>query len=395
MLTKLRKTIAGLVILTVALSITTLFFKSNDKRFGIGAKDSQKFSINSNNNPDLVKLKRQLAKIKKKLSKATRTYRLKKARNRSKYKKIRARYIKEINRLRAKIKELSNPNSADIGIFSDHPQTKLPEIESSVNNHFKVFLWYQSIGEDFDSNLANWLYSRGTTLELAWEPHNPAKDPKNQPEYSLKTIISGHHDKDIYRWAMQIKQFGHPIYFRPMSEMNGDWVAWGETNGNKPDEYVKAWQHIHNIFGDAGVNNAYWLWSPNADNEPKSALETFNQYYPGNHYVDYIGLDGYNWGTLYDTPNWKSKWKNFNEVFGSSYLIFTNLTAKEIIISETATTSSGGNKSAWIKNTFYWVKYKYKKIKLITWFNVNKETDWRFNENASSLDAFKRYAFSN
>ena len=63
------------------------------------------------------------------------------------------------------------------------------------------------------------------------------------------------------------------------------------------------------------------------------------------------------------------------------------------MIAEMASTEVGGSKAAWIKDAFLKIKTKYKRIKNVTWFNINKETDWRVHTKSNNLSAFKNYAF--
>lgn len=282
----------------------------------------------------------------------------------------------------------------EIGVFMDYPYKDVPYFEQLWGHRLNIFLWYQSIGEDFDKSLANWLWSRGTKLELAFEPRNASGSSTNQPLYRLKTITAGQHDAELRRWARQIKSFGHPVYFRPMCEMNGDWTTWaGKANGNVPTDFIPAWRHIFNIFKYEGATNAMFVWSPNRDGDQASALRTFNMYYPGSSFVHYVGMNGYNWGTMYKTSTWTSTWQSFSQVFGPSYQIAARYTTKPIMVAEMATTDVGGSKGLWIKDAYTKIKLYYPRIKAVVWFNVNKETDWRIQNSSTSLAAFRTYAF--
>lgn len=175
-----------------------------------------------------------------------------------------------------------------------------------------------------------------------------------------------------------------------MSEMNGDWVTWGGTvNGNTPDDYIPAWRHIHDIFVQEGATNVKFVWSPNRDGDTASAINTFNTYYPGDAYVDFLSINGYNWGRLYNTPNWTSQWQRFEQVFGPSYDAFTARSNKPVMIAETATTEVGGDKAAWITDMFARLPVRFPRITAVTWFNINKETDWRVESSSASLSAFR------
>ena len=74
----------------------------------------------------------------------------------------------------------------------------------------------------------------------------------------------------------------------------------------------------------------------------------FSHYYPGGYYVDWICIDGYNWGT---NPVQPDRWKTFGEVFGLTYSTLTQISSRPIMIGETASSELGGSKAAWITDT--------------------------------------------
>ena len=67
---------------------------------------------------------------------------------------------------------------------------------------------------------------------------------------------------------------------------------------------------MHDIFAQQGVTNATWVWCPNIASAVSHAAATL---YPGDNYVDWTCMDGYNWGT--DHGN---SWQTFDQVFGGS-----------------------------------------------------------------------------
>ncbi len=269
--------------------------------------------------------------------------------------------------------------------------TQLASFENSIGRKTDMFLYYQSIGEDLAVDKLLPIAQQGRVIQLAWEPWNPgAPDLVNQPSYRLSRITAGYFDADIHRWAREMRDFGYPVIIRPMGEMNGDWTSWsGSVNGNSPADYIPAWRHIHDIFVQEGATNVKWDWSPNRDGDTASATNTFNTYYPGDAYVDYVGIDGYNWGTLYNTPAWTSQWQDIDTIFGPSYDVFTTRTSKPAMISETASTEVGGSKADWITNAFARLPVRFPRVESLTWFNIDKETDWRVESSPASLAAFR------
>jgi hypothetical protein len=78
----------------------------------------------------------------------------------------------------------------------------------------------------------------------------------------------------------------------------------------------------------------------------------------------------------------------FDEVFGPTYeQLRASDPHKPIMIGETASTEAGGDKAAWITDAWARLTEDYPQIRAITWFNVNKETDWRMNSSPESLNA--------
>ncbi len=287
-------------------------------------------------------------------------------------------------------------SAVKIGVFLPGPGEIAPGnltwFESNISRKTDSFLWYQSIAEDFDAAAFAPIAQGGRTIQLAWEFWDPgALDAVNQPNFRLKNITNGNYDVDIHRWAREMRAFGYPIIIRPLCEMNGDWTSWsGTVNGNSPSDFIPAWRHLHDIFVQENASNVKWDWSPNVDASLADANNTFNLYYPGGAYVDYMGFDGYNWGTMYNTPAWTSWWRNFTEIFGYNYDVAASRTTKPIMVSETATTELGGSKAQWITDAFAAIPTRFPRLETLTWFDINKETDWRVESSNASLQAFKK-----
>ncbi len=284
----------------------------------------------------------------------------------------------------------NNGGQVKIGVYLTDP-AQVPAFEYMVSRNVEVYLYYQPLGNSFPAEQLRPLAEGGRVIQLSLEPTDwNSADPVNQPAWSLDTITGGYHDEALRRWAREIRDFRYPVMLRPMSEMNGDWSSWGGTvNGNQPQDFIPAWRHIHDIFQQEGAANVIWVWAPNRDGSHEAAAYTFDTYYPGDEYVDYIGLCGYNWGTLYNFPWWVSSWQRFDLVFGYSYDVMAPRTDKPFVIAETAAPEAGGSKPQWITETFEMLPWRFPRVELLTWFNVIKETDWRVQSSTPSLHAYR------
>lgn len=205
---------------------------------------------------------------------------------------------------------------------------------------------------------------------------------------SLDRILDGTHDAVIRARARKVAEFGHPLFVRWGYEMNGSWMPWsGYQNGKSAAKYKAAWRYLHDMFTAEGARNAVWVWAPNAQDNPAEAWNDFRNYYPGDAYVDWVGIDGYNWGT---TESW-SRWESFASVFGRVYSAYAS--RKPIMIAEVGSTELGGSKSQWILRTAAAVRDRFPSIAAFVYFNENHGGyDWKLSTSASAFAAFKTLA---
>ncbi len=208
----------------------------------------------------------------------------------------------------------------------------------------------------------------------------------NEPNFQLADVIAGTYDSYIRSFAAAAKSWGHPFMLRFDWEMNGNWFPWSEgVNGNKTGEYVAAWRHVHDIFSEVGATNVSWVWCPNVD--PEKRFQSLGSLYPGDAYVDWTGLDGYNWGTM---PSRPAGWKTFGQTFGSTYKQITDTIApsKPMVIGEVGSTEYGGSKATWISEMLVQLPTDYPKVRGLVWFDKFTEGDWPIETSASATAAF-------
>ena len=237
---------------------------------------------------------------------------------------------------------------------------------------------YMDWGTNFSSikgTIMDSIYNNGSKATITWEPWGL---DNNQ-------ISSGQKDNYIRQMATDMKAYNKEIYISLMHEANGNWYPWalGDSKVNTNQTYINAYRHVVNIFRQVGANNVKFIWNVNAGNCGSGS--SFTGHYPGDNYVDYVAIDGYNWGT---TQDWGSTWQSFDSIFREPYQALSTIN-KPIFITEFSCTEIGGNKAQWITETFNTIRTKYPRIKLVSWFGENKEQDWRINSSEASLKAFR------
>jgi beta-mannanase len=143
---------------------------------------------------------------------------------------------------------------------------------------------------------------------------------------------------------------------------------------------------VHDLFTAAGASNVSWTWCPNIDQA--NTLQPLGGLYPGDAYVDWTCLDGYNWGT---NPAGPSGWRTFDQIYDSTYEKITTTIApqKPMMIGEVGSSEYGGSKAAWIEDTLKKIPVAYPKIRALLWFDkFDSGMDWPVETSSSATSAF-------
>lgn len=283
-----------------------------------------------------------------------------------------------------------------VSLYQHNDTDYLSKLQSQTDKKFSIVGYYQSWGVDqnrFDNQWASNIDKNGSIPMVTWEPWVPisgfdrSESVVNQEEYRLKNIIDGKFDEYITKYAQDVKFYKKPLIIRFAHEMNGNWYPWGSTF-NKPEEYVLAWRHVHEIFDSVGATNVTWVWSPN-EIYFESRVPYAHQielFYPGDDYVDWVGFSAFNWAGTYK-----------NNVSKTPEMLYGNTVAKlkalnkPIILTETASADSADKtlKAKWISLAAKYLKENPEIIGFV-WFDASDNgINWTLSSSQESLDAFK------
>ncbi len=267
-----------------------------------------------------------------------------------------------------------------VGAFwMDRPSAA--SIESFAKDYGKrpaIVLTFLDWGKYPDEAVMRDVYSSDSVLMLTWEPWHA--ETKQAIDYDA--VLAGKDDAYLREFATRLKTIGRPVFLRFAHEMNGDWYPWSAQKIGS-EKYRQLFRYVHEAFDRAGAANVRWVFSISAENVPDS--NRYDRCYPGEHYADYIGLDGYNWGV---TRAW-SRWRSFKDLFSGIYAEGVKKYPKPMIISEFGTTSKGGDKARWIEEALQEVR-RMPEVKALVLFNVDKETDWKFMPGTEAAKALKK-----
>ncbi|MET8134514.1 glycosyl hydrolase [Streptomyces sp. NPDC005251] len=231
--------------------------------------------------------------------------------------------------------------------------------------------YYSSWGDDFDAEGNTFLWRHGQLPMMALVPS----------AISLADIAKGKDDAYIRRLAGQIAAYDGPLALSFAGEMNGPWNSWGPKH-TKPADFVASWKHVHDIFTAQGVTNVIWVWTPHVVDSGTTAK--LRPYYPGNAYVDWVGLIGY-YGPIDGVA--------FSSLFTPTLRQISGFSGKPVLIAETGVAESEG-KEAHIRDLFRGAT-KAGVIGLV-WYDQRKDwpggrqlMDWRISTSVGALAAFQ------
>jgi mannan endo-1,4-beta-mannosidase len=280
--------------------------------------------------------------------------------------------------------------TAFFGIFTEKGPGDLTDYNGFVqaagkNPQVMMFASGWGAEKHFDRQPFDRVVNRGMLPMLGWEPWDyraeskQDKDRGTQPQYRLSNISAGNFDAYITEWAKGIKDLGYPVAIRFAHEMNGYWYPWCESaNGNHSGDYVAAWRHVHDLFERLGADNVIWVWSPNVVYENATPLK---QLYPGDDYVDWVGLSGY-----YGTAGMET-YQTFDQIYRGTLNELKTVSKRPIVVTETAATDVQGRKADWIADLLQTLP-KHPEIIGFLWYESVKETDWRIAATPAASAAF-------
>lgn len=211
----------------------------------------------------------------------------------------------------------------------------------------------------------------------------------------------GHGDGLLTVQAERLRRYGGLVVVRPWAEMNADWVDFQPTPAGHPPkplggshaEFIAAWRHVVDVMRSRGAVNVRWAFNPTTDTYAETT--DVADIYPGDDHVDYLALDGYNWGDGDGLT-----WRTFEDVYRLQYERLVTLgPSKPLWIAEIGSSDphsaspseqgisapTGTDKGAWWLETMTSIRHDFPQIDAVVLFDADKERDWRCESSPSAL----------
>lgn len=303
-----------------------------------------------------------------------------------------------------------SPDGKYFGIASDGlpgDSTKFDQEDKLARKAPSMVEWFQYFGEGYPAAKVSAAWQRRAVPVITWmSAPSGFAGTTDLSAYSLASIAAGRQDAYITSWAAAVAAQRMPVVIRFDHEANGNWYPWSVgwnkqgISGNSPSSYVAAWRHVWQIFRAAGANDyAIWAYVP-------SRIDTLGDYgtnltqtqiiassYPGDQYVDWVGMDGYQ----YDASESSTAGKTFTNTLTA----LQTFTAKPVLIAEMGSSETGtAIKPEWIKSALAMLGNLPQVVGAVYFDNdvtgvhyingVAVRTNWRVDSSSAALTAFRQ-----
>jgi hypothetical protein len=288
--------------------------------------------------------------------------------------------------------------------FPARGESGIQAFEDLIGKRLASVMWYVTWDDVFPENDVSLVHGRGAIPHLTWELFWPSRDPNNTREVApgqsgLDDVLRGRYDDYIDRFASAGAKADGPVFIRFLHEFNGNWYVWsGNKNGRErggPAKVRAVWRYVVNRCRSQGADNFIWVWCPHGPSidvstESWNALST---YWPGEDTVDWFGIDAYNW---YPSDPWGGTrpYRDPSVFLEPAYTQCQALAQLPVMIAETGSPEfsyESVNKAQWIERLFAETARR-PMVRMLVWFHIDKEHDWRVDSSAASLEAFRRGA---
>lgn len=234
--------------------------------------------------------------------------------------------------------------------------------QQQAGTHFNIISLYIPWGEAaqcrIQDTLMQSIYNNGSLPMITWEPWtNLFKRPASKSVFVH--ITEGYYDDYLMQFSQQMRALNRPVFLRFAHEADNPAYPW--SNGTAT-AFRAAWKYVHNFFSRNDVNNVIWVWNPWS---PQSVAD----YYPGEDYVDWIGVTVLNYGPQYKDGQSRS----FAALYAPFHHQLVFRSGLPVMIAEMGSLVAAGNQSQWHRDAFSAIDRGFREVHAYVLFNSGQD----------------------
>lgn len=262
--------------------------------------------------------------------------------------------------------------------------------------------WFSN--RNFPVKTARWIRKRDITPYVRLMMRSDTELDHREPLFTLNAILRGAFDADLTKWGQQAAKFATPVISEFGTEMNGQWFPWnarwnGRAQGAK--RFRDAYRHIIDVTRKAGASNIIWVFHVNNSDDPMRNWNRFEKYYPGDDYIDWLGVSIYAMQAPYDTEK-----TSFVKTLPKVMARFAKMAPKKpVIVAEFGTDVRNPRERAakWVDGALQMMlSRRWPNLIGFSWWNETWEndddptrnTDMRVQSNAALAQVFRKHLVS-
>jgi len=263
-------------------------------------------------------------------------------------------------------------------------------LENEIDHQFDMLLQYYDLEFPIDEANIQQIYDEGRVLEFTLQT---TVYGEFDPDFLLD-VMNGMYDDELDVIVDKVSKIDGPVLFRLNNEMNGDWCLYNAYWFQKDTRiYTAFWKHLYEKFEAKGADNLIWIFNPNEMSFPAFKWNHYSNYFPGEDYVDVLGVTGYNTGNFYYGETWRDFRSIYDEFMPEYDEIFPDYPK---MITEFGSSTIGGNKDEWVEDMFEAIR-EYDLKAAIYWNGTDYTADggeariYRFEDDPTVIDVFRKY----
>jgi len=277
--------------------------------------------------------------------------------------------------------------------FGQSEQQAVQGLETQVGRKLAATREFRLWEDPFPTSYDTWLRNTGHLMLLSVKPKRA-----NGTRILWRDIANAQTGSslanEIVRWAQRVKAYGGPVKFTFNHEP--------ETVANQvygtDQEFIAAWRKVVNTFRAEGVTNAQFMWimTDFGFDWPTTDRRYAPKWYPGDAWVDGMGIDAYNWFTC--RAGISTAWRSLATIIESFRRFGALHPDKELWLPEWASAEDPANpnrKGQWITEAQALFKQPaYQQFHGILYFDHIDPNfpgcNFRVNSTATALDALRQ-----
>ena len=245
---------------------------------------------------------------------------------------------------------------------------EINSIEARNNINFNIISLYLAWNEDsidnFPDDLLTSIIEKNAIPMVTWEPWasslpiSDSIEDLREEKKVFQYITKGYFDEYIREFADRLGEFNKPVYLRFAHEFDNPQYPWSSKGNNTPEEFKAAWKHVYQIFKEEGADLVMFVWNP-------WKAEQMSEYYPGESYVDWIGITALNYGPL----NNRGQEVSFSRLYQEFHNQFYWFTRKPVMLAEFGSLDIENTQEEWTRDAMNSINSEFDEISAIVIFN--------------------------